>query len=453
MNLKIISKKALLLFLGDIVIIWLSFFLAHLIRSKSIDFWNARYFAGIVYFTFFFYIFELYSFNVKPLTSDYIFKYLISFLLSFLFLAATAFIVPEVRAYRTIIGIGPFIALILTYIWRIAFFKFFKKFIERKKNLLIVGYGKAGKFFYNAIKDIEHINVIGFLDDDEKKWGLSQSPCVLGGSEILCNGVEADKVDEIVLAITHLKSEKLLKCLLECKHKNIDVIDMPTYYEEIWGKIPIKHINDYWLVSNHLKGVKKTVYNRKLKRFLDVLFSLVGLILTIPFWFIVPLLIKMTSNGPVIFKQERVGLNGEIFTSYKFRTMKTGREKDRAFAGEKNDPRVTLVGRYLRKFRIDEIPQLINVIKGEMSLIGPRALIPEEVKEFKRHIPYFDLRHSIKPGVTGWAQVNYKHGAKIEDGFEKLQYDLFYIKNLSPILDFQIILRTIRVVLLGFGAR
>ncbi len=453
MNLKFVSKKALLLFLSDLLIIWFSFFIAHYIRTGLIDLWNTRYLAGMAYFTFFFYIFDLYAFNLKPLRSDYLFKYLVAGLLAFLSLSATAFFIPAVRAQRSIIGIGPFITLIAAYIWRIAFFHIFKKFIENKKNILIVGYGKAGNFFYDSIKDLENFNVMGFLDDDEKKWGLSNSPKVLGGSELLCQDRSIGKIDEIVLAITHLKSEKLLKCLLECKHRNIDVIDMPSYYEEIWGKIPIKHINDYWLVSNHIKGVKKTVYNRKLKRFFDVLFSLTGLIVTIPFWLIVPVLIKVSSPGPIIFKQKRVGLNGKQFTSYKFRTMTAGKEKDRKFAGEKNDPRITSLGKYLRKFRIDEIPQLVNVLKGDMSLIGPRALIPEEVEEFKKYIPYFELRHSIKPGVTGWAQVNYKHGAKIEDGFEKLQYDLYYIKNLSPILDFHIILRTIRVVLFGLGAR
>lgn len=447
------SKKSLLLFLGDISVVWFSFFIAHLIRAKFVDLWNARYFSAILIYTFFFYLFDLYSFHIKPSTPRYLSKYLLSILLSSIILSSLAFFIPEIRGQRSIFGIGPFITLILVYIWRLIFFYVFKKFIDKTKNIIIIGCGKAGHFFYNAIKGFENYKVLGFLDDDPKKWGVKNSPVVLGGSEILCDQGFLKNIDKIVVAITHLKSEQLLKCLLGCKSKNIEVVDMPSIYEELTGKIPINHINDFWLVANPILGVKKTLYNLKVKRVLDILFSIIGLILTLPFWIVVPILIKITSKGPVLFKQERVGLNGTLFTSLKFRTMVAGKEKDRTYAGEVNDPRVTKVGKILRKFRIDEISQLINVLKNDMSLIGPRALIPEEVEEFKEKIPYFDLRHSIKPGITGWAQVNYKHGARIEDGFEKLQYDLYYIKNLSPFLDFHIILKTIKVVIFGFGAR
>lgn len=453
MKLSFISKKAIILFLGDTLFVWLSFFLANLIRTSQLNFYNFLYFTALTNYIFFFYIFDLYTFHTKPSSISYLAKYLLSNLLGFITLSSLAFFLPAIRAQRSVLGMGTLILLLLIYLWRIIFFYIFKKFISKTKNILIVGYGKAGNFFYNTIKNLDDFNIIGFLDDDPKKWGTSNSPTVIGGSEYLCNNEIIKKIDKVVVAITHLKSEKLLRCLLECKAKNIEVVDMPTIYEEITGKIPINHINDFWLVANPLLGVKKTIYNIKVKRFFDILFSSIGLFLTLPLWIIVPILIKLTSRGPVLFKQKRVGLNGKLFTSLKFRTMVTGKEKDRKLAGEVNDPRITKVGKFLRKFRIDEIPQLINVLKNDMSLIGPRALIPEEVEEFKDKIPYFELRHSIKPGITGWAQVNYKHGAKLEDGFEKLQYDLYYIKNLSPLLDFHIILRTIKVVLFGFGAR
>ncbi len=453
MKLSYISKKSLLLFLGDIIVIWLSFFIALFIRAQEHVFWNARYFSAITIYTFFFYLFDLYSFNINPGTTRYLSRYLLSILSGSIILTSLAFFIPEIKGYRSIFGIGPFITLLTVYLWRIIFFHVFRRFIVNTKNILIIGKGKSGEFFYNTIKKYEEYKVVGFLDDNPEKWGLKNSPTVLGGCELLCDDNFIKKVDQVVVAITSLKSEKLLRCLLECKSKNIEVIDMPSLYEQLTGKIPIKSIDDYWLVANPLMGFKKTIYNTKLKRVLDVIFSVFGLILTIPLWIIIPLLIKLTSPGPVIFKQERVGLNGTLFTSYKFRTMVAGKEKDRQLAGEKNDPRVTTIGKYLRKFRIDEIPQLINVLLNDMSLIGPRALIKEEVDVFKQKIPYFDLRHSVKPGVTGWAQINYKHGAKVEDGFEKLQYELFYIKNLSPFLDFHIILKTIKVVLSGFGAR
>jgi lipopolysaccharide/colanic/teichoic acid biosynthesis glycosyltransferase len=165
------------------------------------------------------------------------------------------------------------------------------------------------------------------------------------------------------------------------------------------------------------------------------------------------LAIKLDSKGPVFFKQERVGKNAKNFKMIKFRTMRLGMEEERALAGLKIDPRITRVGKVLRFFRIDEIPQLWNVIKGDMSLIGPRSLIKTEVVEFLNKVPYFIFRHAIKPGITGWAQVNYKHGPNIADATEKLQYDLFYMKNLSPVLDLHILLKTIRAVLFGRGAR
>ena len=186
---------------------------------------------------------------------------------------------------------------------------------------------------------------------------------------------------------------------------------------------------------------------------LDKIIAVFGIVSSFPLMLVAIIAIKIDSKGSVFFKQERVGENKKIFIALKLRTMDCGKEDERALAGYKKDPRVTKVGRIIRFFRIDEIPQLWNVMRGDMSIIGPRLLIKEEVREFSESVPYFYLRHSVKPGITGWAQVHYKHGKEIQDATEKLQYDLFYIKNLSLVLDLHILLKTVKVVLFGRGAR
>jgi len=202
-----------------------------------------------------------------------------------------------------------------------------------------------------------------------------------------------------------------------------------------------------------LTSKKQIMLILKVKMVIDKVLAIFGIIVSFPLAVLVSIAIKTTSGGPVFFSQERIGVNAKTFKIVKFRTMECGQEKERNFAGSKADPRITSVGRVLRFFRIDEIPQLWNVLKGDMSVIGPRSLIKDEVEEFTSKVPYFFLRHSIRPGITGWAQVNYKHGACVEDSIEKLQYDLFYIKNLSFNLDFHIFLKTVKAVIFGRGAR
>jgi len=190
-----------------------------------------------------------------------------------------------------------------------------------------------------------------------------------------------------------------------------------------------------------------------MKRLLDIALSLIGLVLTLPVSMITALAIKLDSAGPILYRQSRIGMNGEVYELLKFRSMRVDAELNGAVWAQENDPRVTRVGGILRKLRIDEIPQMWNVLKGEMSFIGPRPERPEFVCTLNEEVPYYSLRHSIKPGITGWAQINYPYGASRQDALEKLQYDLFYIKNLTIVLELDIILRTIGVVLFGKGAR
>lgn len=457
MFIKGIPKKVFLLFFGDIFFIAVSYFLALYIRGVREVLFDDLFFLHYIVIAlinvFMFYLFDLYDFSIQFSNLKYLFRFLISVLLSFLIVSTVFYFVGYLNAGRGVLLIKTFFIIILCYGWRILFEKVFSSYILKVKNLLIVGAGSSGKFLYNAIKNDPLINVKFFIDDDYKKVGKSNSPLVIGGCERLVDDNFMKDIDEVVVAIKGIKSEQLLRCILACKAKNIEVKDMPTFYELYFNKIPVKYIDDFWIVANPMLGMKKTVYNSKLKSVLDKVFAVIMLLCSLPILLISMFLIWLEDGLPVIFRQQRVGKDGKLFTSYKLRTMRKGTENKREKAGEKDDPRITNVGRFLRKLRIDEIPQLLNVLKDDMSLIGPRALIEEEVKIFEKEIPYFGLRHTVKPGITGWAQVNYKHGAKVEDGFEKLQYDLYYIKNLSPAIDFYILLKTIKVVLFGKGAR
>jgi exopolysaccharide biosynthesis polyprenyl glycosylphosphotransferase len=217
--------------------------------------------------------------------------------------------------------------------------------------------------------------------------------------------------------------------------------------------LPIKLLEDEWfLICPGFEKVGDGFYS-KVKRIVDVAISTILLIITSPLFLIIPIIIKISSRGPIFYVQERSGLDEKRFKLIKFRTMVNNAEENGPQWASENDPRVTRVGKILRKLRLDELPQLINVLKGDMSLIGPRPERDNFIRELKTKIRYYSLRFYVKPGITGWAQINYRYGASLEDAIEKLAYDLYYIKNMSLLLDISIILKTIRVVLLGHGAR
>ena len=200
-------------------------------------------------------------------------------------------------------------------------------------------------------------------------------------------------------------------------------------------------------------GVKKNIYNVKLKNIMDKTLAVIGILLTMPLMILTAICIKMESKGPVIFSQSRMGLDEKPFILYKFRSMYFDAEKKGAVWAQEKDPRITRVGKIIRFLRIDELPQMWNVLKGEMSFVGPRPEQLEFVRQLEKEIPYYMLRHNVKPGITGWAQVNYNYGASINDALEKLQFDLYYIKNRGFLLDVYIMMRTIRVIIFGIGAR
>jgi sugar transferase (PEP-CTERM system associated) len=256
----------------------------------------------------------------------------------------------------------------------------------------------------------------------------------------------------IVVALSERRGVLPLQEMMQCKLNGIEVLDAPTFYEMVQGKLMLEHITPSWIIFS--AGFRRTALVNVYKRCIDLLLSVTGLLLSAPLFPFIALAVKLDSAGPIFFKQVRVGSGEKPFLLYKFRSMgQDAEKKSGAVWAVKNDARVTRVGRLLRNSRIDEIPQLYNVLKGEMSFIGPRPERPEFVEKLKQDIYYYSKRHTIKPGLTGWAQVRYRYGATTEDAVEKLRYDLYYIKNISLFLDSQIIFETVKVVLFGRGGR
>jgi len=255
------------------------------------------------------------------------------------------------------------------------------------------------------------------------------------------------------LAITKARPKELIKTILDARLEGMTFKDMPAVFEDITKSVPVEHIRDDWLVFADGFNLITKPYVQKIKRLADFSISGVLLLLSLPVILLTVLAIRIDSPGPIFFKQQRVGKGGKPFTAWKFRSMSQDAEKNGAQWALKEDPRTTRVGRIIRILRIDELPQIYNVFLGDMSLIGPRPERPEFVKQLEAEIPYYGIRHSVRPGITGWAQVNYPYGASVEDSLRKLEYDIYYIKNMSLILDAKIVLKTIGVVLFGQGAR
>jgi exopolysaccharide biosynthesis polyprenyl glycosylphosphotransferase len=450
-------KKSMVVMAGDVGIITFSYVLSTIIWFGCYNRFDlVTLLTGISFlaaYIFIFYLLDFYSMDLVSQRIKYLFRHMTGVISTAGLLALSFFFWPGLKSGRGVFLIFLVLAGAGTYVWRLAFLSVYKKRVMRRQNILILGAGRAGGALYDAIRDNPGYSVVGFMTEENDVPPSSPVPSIKGGPAVLKQMISDREVNAIVLASDHFKDPELLKTALACKLNGTMVYDMPSFYEAMTGKVPVEHVTDSWLVLAPLLGVNRSMYNSKLKRALDIMLAFVGLVITLPLTLVLALAVKLDSQGTVLYRQRRVGRNGNVFTLYKFRSMQYGTDNDRQHAGEEHDPRITRVGKFMRQFRIDELPQMWNVLKGELSFIGPRALMEEEVREFESRIPYFSLRHSIRPGITGWAQVNYRHGVKIEDGLEKLQYDLFYIKNLSPFLDFRILLKTVKVVLSGQGAR
>lgn len=454
--IKAIPKKHFALLGGDIILITASFYFAPVIRfgfwlDPVVVFGFSDVIAMFVYLTAL-YIFNFYNFEEHVLEATYALRFA-SVILGVSLFNSSLFYIFHLRPYSSgIIAISGTAVLILLLGWRIALMRILDS-TRNPLKVLIVGAGITGKTLHDLLIDNREYEVVGFIDDDENKQGsFVKNVPVLGDSGRLMELVKEKGINKIIVAITKSIRPVVFQKLVEAKFSGVMVYEMPTFYEKVSGKIPVLHTNEMWLGYADISGVKRNIYNVRLKKVFDKAFSLIGVLLSFPIIIVTAALIKLESPGPVFYRQKRVGWDEKEFDVIKFRSMRADAEANGAVWAQKHDPRVTRVGRIIRSLRIDELPQLWNVLAGEMSFVGPRPERPEFVNLLQA-IPYYSLRHTVRPGITGWAQVNYPYGASQKDALEKLQYDLYYIKNMSMFLDFHILLKTVRVMLFRKGAR
>jgi sugar transferase (PEP-CTERM system associated) len=325
--------------------------------------------------------------------------------------------------------------------------------VSRARNrVLIVGNGPAAQNVAETLRKNKYADIVGHYASSSEQ-ALPGSGASTLKADSLASTAIGMSVNEIIVAVSERRGGGLpMSDLLDCRIHGIRVWDITTYFERALGQIRLDSVNAGWLIFG--EGFRQGAIRTALKRFSDIVGALLLLIVCAPIMALTACLIPLESRGPVLYRQTRVGLNGRHFDVLKFRSMRTDAEEDgRPRWASTRDERVTSVGAIIRLLRIDELPQLFNVLAGEMSLIGPRPERPFFVEQLAARVPYYAVRHSVKPGVTGWAQVRYHYGASVEDAQEKLQYDLFYVKNHNPLLDCLILLETVMVVLTGKGAR
>ncbi len=356
------------------------------------------------------------------------------------------------------------LALILLVSWRVFYARIFVQPVFQQRAL-IVGAGAAGIALINALKTAPKrstnpfrgtgYEIVGFIDDDLRLRGeMIEGISVLGDNETMAEMVKTLRINELILAITNSQSisDEMMNALLHCREMGLRVVTMATVYERLTGRVPIDYVGrDLYMVLPMDDNAIERAY-KIIKRLIDVVFALLGLvamgIAAIP----IAIANRLTSPGPLFYKQRRVGQGGKIFEIYKFRSMRPDAERGTgAVWARKGDDRITPAGRIMRKTRIDELPQAINMLKGDMSFIGPRPERPEFVNALSLMIPYYRARHAVKPGLTGWAQVRFGYGSTHEDSRIKLEHDLYYVKHASALLDIVIILQTPLIMLLGKG--
>ncbi|MBI3805574.1 MAG: TIGR03013 family PEP-CTERM/XrtA system glycosyltransferase [Nitrospirae bacterium] len=315
-------------------------------------------------------------------------------------------------------------------------------------SVLIIGSGPLANLLMETLTHNRHLGYRPL----HFKWSLD-APDKLGEEWERLGGLLIDhRVWKVVIALNDRRRQLPVEALLNLRVQGVEVVEGISFYEQISGKILVKPLRPSSLIFS--EGFNRMSIMRAAKRSLDILLALVGLTLSLPIFLILGVLIKLDSRGPILYQQERVGEKGKTFMVIKFRSMRQDAEiKTGPVWASENDPRVTRLGRIMRLLRLDEIPQMINVLRGEMSFVGPRPERPVFVEQLRKKIPYYDLRFTVKPGLTGWAQIKYQYGATEEDALEKLQYDLYYIKHLSPLFDLTIVMETIQVILGGKGAR
>lgn len=428
---RIIRARQLLLICGDIISYYFALIIAIILGFQKLPNYNLIL-SHLIPFSFFlpFWIILVFLFDLYRLEKISNFYFLI---LRIIFSIFSGLVISSIIFYLIPLGITPKTNLLifgltfglLLYLWRFIFIKLFGKHF--KKNLLVIGEGKEIEKFVSTIQNSPHLgySLVAVLNPHQEK--------------IIKNYIAQKKIN-IIIADTKNLPDNFQKTLFLMCSQGIDFWDFAYAYEFIFQKIPLNYIDYAWFLNNLKEGEK--ILTDKLKRLIDIILAIFFILIFLPVAIIIMILIKLEDGGPIFYKQKRVGKNLKEFYILKFRSMIPKAEKSVVMWAQENDPRITKVGKIIRKMHFDELPQMINILKGELSFVGPRPERPEFVKELEKEIPFYNLRHIIRPGFTGWAQIKFRYARSINDSFQKLEYDLYYIKNRSLFLDLYILLKT-----------
>lgn len=457
-----VRRQQTLLMAGDVAILLFSLLIAFVIArfaAFNVLFVLGKFTGGsVIYFLVYllvFYVGELYETERRHREIRSFFYICMLVAVAFMVIATLYYAIPFWRIARRVMAIQAPIVAVLIYLWRSGYDLVSRRFVA-PRNVLLVG---AGETAVSLIRDMREgyageYRIVGIIEDDPASAsGDVEGVPILGDSRKIPEITAREQVETIVFATGYRSALNghLVRHVLDLKRRGVQVYEMPTFFMRVTGKVPVKYIEDRWLLFGQDFPGLAAEERFRLKRMIDVLLSLVCLVILAPVSLLVGLIIKLTSRGPVLYRQERLGLDRRPYMLLKFRTMKTDAEEEGPRWATRDDRRITPVGRILRRLRLDEIPQFINIVKGEMSLIGPRPERRHFVELLEREIPYYGLRFSVRPGLTGWAQVNYPYGNSVEDAHKKLQYDLFYIQEKSLFLDAVILLKTLQTVVFRPG--
>jgi sugar transferase (PEP-CTERM system associated) len=400
-----------------------------------------------------FYYVDLYDFNTVHSWREIVARLLLASGAAALVLAAASLAVPWLVLGHGIVVSSLVFILVAIIAWRLLFLHL-GRVAPLQERLLIVGTGPSARKVARLVLDQHEFpyRIVGFIDDDPAMVGRSVvNPRVLGTPSDIDRLVREHDISRIVVGLADLRGRLPIDELLAAKLQGVRVEDPETIVERLTGKILLDDLKPSWLIFSD--GFRARRLTRLIKRSLDVAFASIGLVLASPLMLLTAAAVRLESDGPVFYAQDRVGEHGRVFTLFKFRSMRVDAERGTPVWATDGDDRVTRIGRFLRLSRLDELPQLWNVLRGDMSFVGPRPERPFFVEQLAEVIPYYRQRHAVKPGVTGWAQVKYRYGSSIEDAREKLRYDLYYIKHLSIVFDLTIVFDTAKVIVSGKGAK
>ncbi len=452
-------RRQLTLLTGDLVCVALSVFVASLIRFGPPRIFLANYktvtvLCCLIFITLF-YVADLYNPQRRGL--ELATTGLIGFCVALgtVIVTLTFYFIPRWRLGRGIFLLIVLVTPVLVLAWRMVWFRF-QQAVGQKIRVSVIGGQEAAEEVRGVIgEQSAEFRIVELLQGGADGEGNGPLSAAEQGLKVALKKAIANSQTDVIVVTSPLRelSGEVASTLIDARFSGLTVCDTPAFIQFATGKLPVEYLNDGWfLTAEGFSLFKGSVV--RVKRLADLVLAGIGLLVCSPLMVFVAVLLKLFSSGPVFYRQERVGLNGQVFRLVKFRSMALGAEEAAgpSWAGE-NDPRVDRIGSFSRAFHLDELPQLINIFEGEMSFVGPRPERPFFVQKLEHIIPYYRLRHSVRPGLTGWAQVNYQYGASVEDALEKLKYDLFYIQHVSLFLDIKILLKTIRIVLTRKGSR